>query len=389
MNTQTHLLREENRVFVSGIFSFLFLVSVLLFQCMMEKKHRCKLCFRSFANGRALGGHMRSHMMKFYAAQKLSEQEEEEENHSFDDFQSAHSYSSTSSSSSSEDEQEEEESHEVKAVASGSVVLQDRESETESFKRNPICRRSKRVRKSRISDFVDGFFGKKLKLENECCSSMVAAAAAENEPLSSVSDTASDEHVAHCLMMLSRDNWKREEETELQFEIEDEKKFIDDDDDSEDSGVGKVIKTSNNKVRGKYRCEACNKLFRSYQALGGHRASHKKIKVAAPPQKPNANSGGGSAAVVEEKIHQCPFCPRIFSSGQALGGHKRTHLLGGGAITAGRGGTIAPPAKERSRSGETLSIDLNLPAPIDDDEASQIAVSALSDAEFVHSIKQW
>ncbi|KAK4414650.1 Zinc finger protein ZAT1 [Sesamum alatum] len=147
----------------------------------MEKRHRCKLCFRNFANGRALGGHMRSHMMKFYAAKMEEEEEEEEEQQPFDDFQSVRSYSSTSSSEEEEEEVEveeeeeeeaEEESGEVKkALLSyelrenpskstllvdhefASVVLQDRESETESSK---VCRRSKRVRKSRNSGF-DGF----------------------------------------------------------------------------------------------------------------------------------------------------------------------------------------------------------------------------------------
>ncbi|CAO2828319.1 unnamed protein product [Amaranthus hypochondriacus] len=31
----------------------------------------------------------------------------------------------------------------------------------------------------------------------------------------------------------------------------------------------------------------------------------------------------------KEKDYKCPFCPRIFTSGQALGGHKRSHLRGG------------------------------------------------------------
>ncbi|KAK4414651.1 Zinc finger protein ZAT9 [Sesamum alatum] len=184
--------------------------------------------------------------------------------------------------------------------------------------------------------------------------------------------------------MLSRDKWRREETEE---EEEEEGKF--EDDYSEDSGVVKVIKA---KVRGKYRCEACNKLFRSYQALGGHRASHKKIKpttavdggAAGRPQV--VEKIGGSKAVVEEKIHECPFCHRIFSSGQALGGHKRSHFLGAGAISASVN-TIRP-VKQDSRTVETLKIDLNLPAPADDDDTSQIAVSAVSDAEFVQPIKQ-
>ncbi|KAK4411246.1 Zinc finger protein ZAT9 [Sesamum angolense] len=381
----------------------------------MEKRHRCKLCFRNFANGRALGGHMRSHMMKFYAAKM--EEEEEEEQQPFDDLQSLRSYSSTSSSEEEEEEEveedeeeEEEESGELKkALLSyelrenprkstilvdhefSSVVLQDRESETESSKKDTVCRRSKRVRKSRNSGF-DGFSMngpffpvKKSKFETERKSKNnhhEHSSLVEPEPLSSISDTTPEEHVAHCLIMLSRDKWRREEKEYL--DEEEEGKF--ENDYSEDSGVQvKVIKT---KVRGKYRCEACNKLFRSYQALGGHRASHKKIKPTtaadAPPQV--VEKIGGSKAVVEEKIHECPFCHRIFSSGQALGGHKRSHFLGAGAISASV--STIRPVKQDSRTGETLKIDLNLPAPADDDDTSQIAVSAVSDAEFVQPIKQ-
>ncbi|PIN20978.1 hypothetical protein CDL12_06336 [Handroanthus impetiginosus] len=365
---------------------------------MMEKSHRCKLCFRNFANGRALGGHMRSHMMKFFAekgAFKEEEEEGEEENPFDDDFQSVHSYSSppTSSSSSSSDE---DESEDVKALMSyelrenpkksallvdhefSSLVPQDRESETESSKKNPICKRSKRVRKSRILDFNGfGFFQmKKAKFEGEGRrnSTNENSSMVEPEPLSSISDTTPEEHVARCLIMLSRDKWKRDE---IKYQEDKEEKLGDDY--SEDSGMMKVTKT---KVRGKYRCEACNKLFKSYQALGGHRASHKKIKAAGKTEPKAATAVVAAAAVVEEKIHECPFCHRIFSSGQALGGHKRSHFIGG-AVSANI--STRSPVKQNSN---TLKIDLNLPAPTDDDENSQIAVSAVSDAEFVHPIKQ-
>ncbi|KAI3449088.1 hypothetical protein Pfo_005753 [Paulownia fortunei] len=355
------------------------------------ERHRCKLCFRNFANGRALGGHMRSHMMNFYAAKNASKQEQEEEEEQVpsdeniqedDGLQSVHSYSSTSSSSS----EEEEDSGEVKGLlsyelrenpkkstllvdpefsfAAGSVVLQDGESETESSRNNPVCRRSKRVRKSRVFysnrfSMKEFFQVKKSKFgkEGKSTSTNEQPPLVEPEPLSSISDTTPEEDVAYCLMMLSRDKWEKEE---MEYQEEEGKKVGDDY--SEDSGVVKVKKT---KVRGKYRCETCSKLFRSYQALGGHRASHKKIKVndAAPPEVEAA--AAAMVVVVEEKIHECPFCHRVFSSGQALGGHKRSHFMGAAAISANVG-TISP-VKPFSRIGETLDIDLNLPAPTDDD----------------------
>ncbi|EYU31947.1 hypothetical protein MIMGU_mgv1a021269mg [Erythranthe guttata] len=300
----------------------------------MEKRHRCKLCLRSFGNGRALGGHMRSHMMKFYASNKR-----EQVKHAFDsvDFDVVHD----SYSSSSDDDDEEEES----------ALLVDHGFGSES---DPICRRSNRVRKSRVSDLEDGFFhvDKKLKFGGYC---------SPEAELSSVSDTTSEEHLAHCLIMLSRDTWQKEEEEEY-------------------SGAAVKAKVG----RGKYRCEECNKLFRSYQALGGHRASHKKIKLNTPPPPPPSPPRKVSGSPPEKKVHECPFCDRVFSSGQALGGHKRTHFIGGATPAA----AAAAASKQSPVIREKLKIDLNLPAPVDEeeDDVSQIAVSAVSDEEFVRPI---
>ncbi|KAL1543376.1 zinc finger protein ZAT4-like [Salvia divinorum] len=312
----------------------------------MEKKHRCKFCYRSFANGRALGGHMRSHMMKFYAEEgKDLEQESGEIDHDFQ-FQSSSSPSPSPSSSEEESEgglmssyvlrdKRKKTAVEVDREFASAGVVQDGESETESSK---MWRRSKRVRESRASDY--DVFGE------------------QSSPLSSISDTTPEEHVAHCLMMLSRDTWRQK--IGGGYEGEESKKMA-----------------TKGKIRGRFRCEECNKLFRSYQALGGHRASHKKIKSSAAAPPPPEKSGG-------VKIHQCPFCDRIFSSGQALGGHKRSHFIGAAAISTNRNSV----EKNSSRISQVLSIDLNLPAPADDDEGSQIAISAVSDAEFVCNVKQ-
>ncbi|XP_073314002.1 zinc finger protein ZAT9-like [Primulina huaijiensis] len=334
----------------------------------MEEKYRCKLCSRSFINGRALGGHMKSYMMNLYAARK-------------DPFDSkmkgAHddSHNSNSTYSSTSDDENYEEDSSFDAV--GSVVLQDRESETDSSKKKyPSRRRSKRVGRSRTCDFermeMEGFFQvKKSKCFEEekgknasiHCSSYV-----ENEPVSSILDATSEEDVAYCLIMLSKDKWERDHKLEYRARIQKEKEKRSEDDYSEE--FQKV--TRSNKVRGKYKCEACDKLFRSYQALGGHRANHKKIGMETGRSE---NSGGGSkaavvsevAVVLEEKIHECPFCPRVFKSGQALGGHKRTHFLGISRNHVVKSTTGPLMTKPYSRIGKNLNIDLNLPAPFNDD----------------------
>lgn len=262
------------------------------------------------------------------------------------------------------------------AVDAGSVILQDRESETESSK-NPTRRRSKRTRnleqkyqlhqQQSVEQQEEAM--KKLKFNK-------VESWAEPEPVSSISDTTTEEDVAFCLMMLSRDQWKKQEQDEEEDQEDEAEKSLEDTDESEEQ-----VKLSKTRLRGKYKCDTCKKSFRSYQALGGHRASHKKMKVNSgtvyEPELEQENAGTSSMA--KKKIHECPVCFRVFASGQALGGHKRTHVTG----------SAQPPAsvKSTTKLGEVF-IDLNLPAPVDDDDISQIELSAVSDAEFVNPIRQ-
>lgn len=274
------------------------------------------------------------------------------------------------------------------AVDAGSVVLQDRESETESSK-NPTRRRSKRTRKSGMLELQ--YHHQKIEEQEEeavmnnrktkFSKLSKTESWAEPEPVSSVSDTTTEEDVAFCLMMLSRDKWKKQEQKDEQDQEEDQEdeaeRSLEDTDESEELKSCR----NNNRTRGKYKCETCNKVFRSYQALGGHRASHKKIKLSNPTYDPQLlqENAGTSSFIPDKKIHECPVCFRVFSSGQALGGHKRSHVTGSSAANS---------AKSLAKFGGDSLIDLNLPAPMDDDEISQIELSAVSDAEFVKPIRQ-
>nr|QHR96996.1 zinc finger protein ZAT5-like protein [Isodon rubescens] len=132
-----------------------------------------------------------------------------------------------------------------------------------------------------------------------------------------------------------------------------------------------------------YQCKTCSKSFPSFQALGGHRASHKK------PNKPtnleerkpmmrekqesedsinlslqisNCRSAASSGGSLQNKtrVHECSICGAEFGSGQALGGHMRRHRPIPVAAAAGV-----------KRARNLLSLDLNLPAPEDDHQESK------------------
>ncbi|KAK7293370.1 hypothetical protein RJT34_16235 [Clitoria ternatea] len=403
----------------------LFLWFLRFFDSTMDK-HKCKLCFRSFSNGRALGGHMRSHMMNL----PFTRHEEESSRIQL----SFEAESAASSSSSSEDEDGDDEKSlcyglrenpkrsirlvdpefSFPATDTASVILQDRESETESSKNNPTRRRSKRAWKLGMLDsnskypyndnnYNNNINNKKQDPDLEQESIMMTTTMKKKvkfsrdskteawsyEPASSVSDATTEEDVAFCLMMLSRDKWRKqknrqqlveylyeEEEEQEEDEYEEEEEEDDESERSleESDESQETMKACKNRVRGRYKCETCNKVFKSYQALGGHRASHKKIKVNIKVDDEDAEfERAKKVGGVEKKIHECPVCFRVFASGQALGGHKRTHVTGSAATT-----TIQVPPKFANPF-----IDLNLPAPIDDDDVSQFENSAVSDAEFV------
>lgn len=133
---------------------------------------------------------------------------------------------------------------------------------------------------------------------------------------SAVATRTEEEELALCLMMLSRDK------------------------SGFGSGSGPGTRFDSGKLA--YSCAVCGKSFDSYQALGGHKTSHRK-------PVPSSDVAPG---VQREKVHQCSICLKTFPSGQALGGHKRKHY---------EGVSVSPK----------LNLDLNEPAPEEVVEADE------------------
>ncbi|CAM8964176.1 unnamed protein product [Rhodiola kirilowii] len=217
------------------------------------------------------------------------------------------------------------------------------------------------------------------------------------------SEELEDEDMANCLMMLARsgsdgvgvDSGKTERKRKLNASRK-----------PAEISAGCVGLLNN-----VYECKTCDKAFQSFQALGGHRASHhKKAKVtladvgvvAQEDVKPNSIdqnqlmlNNNNSATTVQPantkppfssssvthstKVHQCSICGSAFSSGQALGGHMRRHRAA--AVASSIDGNQISSAAAESPHEETpvvvervlsnnnflSSLDLNLPAPAEED----------------------
>ncbi|CAI9773118.1 unnamed protein product [Fraxinus pennsylvanica] len=113
-----------------------------------------------------------------------------------------------------------------------------------------------------------------------------------------------------------------------------------------------------------FECKTCSKQFPSFQALGGHRASHKKPRLMG-----EQHSGELRTSPAKPKTHECPVCGMEFAIGQALGGHMRKHRTSAAnenhqPPTAQPALSLSPPYPhpivKRSNSRRVVCLDLNL-----------------------------
>ncbi|KAL6566845.1 hypothetical protein OROMI_015249 [Orobanche minor] len=143
-----------------------------------------------------------------------------------------------------------------------------------------------------------------------------------------------------------------------------------------------------------YECRTCSRTFPSFQALGGHRAGHKKPKLVIdddrkkyPQTAAEFEAGEGkfitSDAVArpiptrlpnrclnignKPKIHECSICGSEFASGQALGGHMRRHRSAAISVNTTKIANSSQDEIGEKRRNMMLELDLNLPAPQEDD----------------------
>ncbi|CAL2243409.1 unnamed protein product [Prunus armeniaca] len=246
----------------------------------MEKHRICKICNKRFANGKAMGGHMRSHLAKLPLPAKpqspQQQQQQQQQQQLSNSPESSPPLSSTNRA--------------MHSSPSLDSAIHDGDSDTESHPRNPTRRRSKRRRK-------------------------VIGKAAE-----AALEARAGEHLGG-----HRASHKKIIKTQV-FDVED-----DDDDDFEEE------EEDDDDVIGN-------------------------------------NGNSGNLVVDQQRTFECSFCFKQFDSGQALGGHKKVHYYN----------NLTHNARNVSSSStnfvDNLVIDLNLPAPEEEDgELSQLEFSTVSD----------
>ncbi|XP_057473736.1 zinc finger protein ZAT5-like [Actinidia eriantha] len=189
--------------------------------------------------------------------------------------------------------------------------------------------------------------------------------------------TEEDEDMANCLILLAQGGGSKQVDEENEGRI---RKFM-------------ATTTTAKSGFYVYECKTCDRTFPSFQALGGHRASHKKPKavleegkrvVVLPQQSGEEEIEGQSKKIIipsfsfqvtakksphinnKCKLHDCSICGAQFSSGQALGGHMRRHRVVPPHAQASTSMAESCEERESNKPRTILSLDLNLPAPPED-----------------------
>ncbi|GAV62031.1 zf-C2H2_6 domain-containing protein [Cephalotus follicularis] len=363
-------------------------------------KFYCKICKKGFGCGRALGGHMRAHGIG-------------DETGHIDDEDPASDW---------EDK------------LGGNVPPSNKR--MYALRTNPNRLKSCRVCANCGKDFLSW---KAFLEHNKCCcddaESLVSSPGSEGEDavtrrgsgwskrkrslrakvdnFNSICPSSEEEDLANCLMMLSNatvDPFVTEPEESCASASKEEERrkpinFI--------APIAAYRLPIMDKAKGVgnkgiFECKACKKVFNSHQALGGHRASHKKVKGCFAARLDQLDDSLADEDVItheeffptkstsmlqfdygtstplastskrKSKVHECSICHRVFSSGQALGGHKRCHWITSNSLDTSTSLSKfhqfhdhieqiqqRPKFIDNSEPID-LTLDLNLPAPADD-----------------------
>lgn len=320
-------------------------------------KHFCRICKKGFMCGRALGGHMRAHGIG-------------DETHHADYDDSANEW--------------------VDQLGGNGSAGNKR---MYALRANPNRLKSCRSCESCGQEFSswDSFF-EHGNCSSDDAGSLVLSPVSEDihgvgqwskrKRTMRVPSSEEEEDLANCLVMLST---ARVDPPVV--ETESSSATAGKEEERQKDFMGVADKAKEVMKKGLFACKACKKVFSSHQALGGHRASHKKVKgcfasklddldenkveedvityenLSIPSKISHLPQLDYDASINHTKIskskkHECSICHRTFASGQALGGHKRCHWV--------TSNSSDQQLLQRPKFNKFEPLDLNLPAPVED-----------------------
>ncbi|KAI9081555.1 hypothetical protein K1719_036441 [Acacia pycnantha] len=290
----------------------------------MEKKKKinnnggkiCIICKRWFANGKAMGGHMKSHLVKLPIPPKPALMSP-----IADQAPSKISKVNADSASSSTHQRSillsppkcrhlmmksrtelnfHRMNHQEFAARVSKLIDDDDEGRKESDQSYMTGRRPKRCRK--IDDATRALMWP--------CSTKVDG---EDNPKQTglIFDYCFQAiNAALTLMLLSKEKWPQGKELIINNEQE-----------------GSYVEVHSHGSGRSLECEVCTKVFGSYQALGGHKEIQKEfIKNDEFEVDGEFDEDDDDDVLEHPKVFKCPHCSKVLGSSQGLGRHKKIHF---------------------------------------------------------------
>ncbi|CAG7901841.1 unnamed protein product [Brassica rapa] len=342
----------------------------------MEKKYVCKFCNKKFPSGKSLGGHIRIHSNEYTVAS--------------DRYNGKNPKLKNNNNNNNKRlvEQQQREQHCCRECGSnhmdchcvGEKMVMDSQSDTETTSSAPTRKRSKKLMKQSEA-FSNGSSSSASEIDQEhkdtALSLMMMSIDSKGNNLVVNSLAESSENNSEILETKASSgeqlNVKNQDLKTDKVAVDDQLRSANDADSySSDSDYfmnGPKKSDSDISVNGSLRNTELNS-FKTGDELGvkegGSKYQLRKSKRVLPSSYESDScadrnmkihrSGDckmvkkASGANKSSKAHECPICFRVFKSGQALGGHKRSHFI------------ESQEQKIKHKAAVDMRIDLNLPA---------------------------
>uniref|UniRef100_A0A0D3D6T8 C2H2-type domain-containing protein n=1 Tax=Brassica oleracea var. oleracea TaxID=109376 RepID=A0A0D3D6T8_BRAOL len=311
---------------------------------MIEKKYVCKFCNKKFPSGKSLGGHIRIHTNEYSVASDSNSGKNPKKNKRLVDHREITSL-----------KQQQQQiccrecgSNHMNCHCEREKMVMDSQSDTETTSSAPTRKRSKKLMKQSESFISSSASEIDQEHKDTALSLMMMSIDSKGHNLVVNSLADSSENNSEILETKASSgeqlSLKNQDLKTDKVAVDDQLRSANDSSDSDYFMNGPKKSDSDISVDGSLRNTELNR-FKNDDELGVkergskiHRSSDCKMVKKA------------SGANKSSKAHECPICFRVFKSGQALGGHKRSHSI------------ESQERRIKHKAAADMQIDLNLSA---------------------------
>ncbi|CAF1975769.1 unnamed protein product [Brassica oleracea var. botrytis] len=335
---------------------------------MIEKKYVCKFCNKKFPSGKSLGGHIRIHTNEYSVASDSNSGKNPKKNKRLVDHREITSL-----------KQQQQQiccrecgSNHMNCHCEREKMVMDSQSDTETTSSAPTRKRSKKLMKQSES-FISSSASEidqehkdtalslmMMSIDSKGHNLVVNSLADSSENNSEILETkaSSGEQLSLKNQDLKTDKVAVDDQLRSANDSSDSDYFMNGPkkSDSDISVDGSLRNTELNrfknddelgvKERGsKYDLRKSKRVLTSYES-DSCADTNSKIHRSSDCKMVKKASGANKSS----KAHECPICFRVFKSGQALGGHKRSHSI------------ESQERRIKHKAAADMQIDLNLSA---------------------------